>query len=101
MAQEESKNLQKYFENDPPSFFDDLAPKEGKFSLKIAWKLKFENLNFSEESRSQKVSSEVRDLWPYPGKGDKYTPTVPLVTVESLVWWTYFDLITKFQSELS
>lgn len=30
MAQEESKNLQKYFENDPPSFFDELAVKEGR-----------------------------------------------------------------------
>lgn len=25
MAQDESKNLKKYFENDPPSFFDELA----------------------------------------------------------------------------
>lgn len=30
MAQDESKNLKKYFENDPPSFFDDLAVKEGE-----------------------------------------------------------------------
>lgn len=30
MAQEENKNLQKYFENDPPSFFDDLAVRDGK-----------------------------------------------------------------------
>lgn len=30
MAQDESKNLKKYFENDPPSFFDELAVKEGK-----------------------------------------------------------------------
>jgi hypothetical protein len=26
----ESKNLQKYFENDPPSFFDELAVKDGE-----------------------------------------------------------------------
>lgn len=30
MAQDESKNLKRYFENDPPSFFDELAVKEGK-----------------------------------------------------------------------
>lgn len=29
MASEDSKDLKKYFENDPPSFFDDLAAKEG------------------------------------------------------------------------
>lgn len=27
MAENESKNLQKYFEDDPPSFFDDLTAK--------------------------------------------------------------------------
>lgn len=31
MTQEESKNLQKYFEDEPASFFDDLAPKEGGY----------------------------------------------------------------------
>lgn len=32
MAQE-SKNLQKYFEDDPPSLFDDLAVRDGEESL--------------------------------------------------------------------
>lgn len=30
MTQQESKNLQKYFEDEPASFFDELAPKEGE-----------------------------------------------------------------------
>lgn len=35
MAAEESKDLKKYFENDPPSFFDDLAAKEGDIETKF------------------------------------------------------------------
>lgn len=81
MAQEESKNLQKYFENDPPSFFDDLAVKEGE-AQSIPWS-KSEVDKFSEEP--QKISA-VRDLWPHPDKGDnRHTPTVTHVTTEALV----------------
>lgn len=76
MAQDESKNLQKYFENEPPSFFDELVEKRSDLSQDFAVKVSKETL---------KVSPEVRDLWPYPSKGDKYTPTVPIVTTESLV----------------
>lgn len=72
MAQDETKNLQKYFENDPPSFFDDLTDKGNDLITKV-------------QEESLKVSPEVRDLWPYPSKADKYTPTVPIVTTESLV----------------
>lgn len=82
MAHEESKNLQKYFENDPPSFFDDLAVKEGE-TQSIPWS-KFEDDKFSEEPL--KISAEVRDLWPHPDKGDnRHTPTVTHVTTEALV----------------
>lgn len=81
MAQDESKNLQKYFEDDPPSFFDDLASKEGEFSSSF---VEFRAIT-AIISEVIKVSAEVRDLWPYPSKGDKFTPTVPLVTVEALV----------------
>lgn len=69
----DGKDLKKYFENDPPSFFDDLTSK------KI----------FQEDP--QRVTTEVRDLWPYPGN-HRQSPTVPCVTIESLV---SNNLITK------
>jgi hypothetical protein len=81
MAQDDGKNLQKYFEDDPPSFFDDLAVKG---SWEERGRGEFDEFStFSDESI--KVSSEVRDLWPYPDKSERFTPTVPCVTTESLV----------------
>ncbi|CRK93971.1 CLUMA_CG007497, isoform A [Clunio marinus] len=64
MTQEDSKNLKRYFENDPPSFFDELTEKEV-------------------DEVSIKLSSEVKDLWPYPNR-DEAHPIVPRVIVESL-----------------
>jgi hypothetical protein len=84
MAQEESKNLQKYFENDPPSFFDDLAVRDGNGSKQKAWKFVELNCHFFSEELL-KVSAEVKDLWPFPDKSERSTPTVPCVTAETLV----------------
>lgn len=85
MAQDESKNLKKYFENDPPSFFDELAVKEGKKFKEDPIKVEEGEIKNLFLDESLKILAEVRDLWPYPSKGDKYTPTVPFVTTESLV----------------
>lgn len=83
MAAEESKDLKKYFENDPPSFFDDLSVKEGKYkNSEASISLEFIFLILQD---LQRISSEVRDIWPQPEKVENLATTGPCVTTESLV----------------
>lgn len=56
MTQEESKNLQKYFEDEPASFFDDLAPKEGEFQKKFVENLDFYRTFFQIHKKSLQKS---------------------------------------------
>lgn len=85
MAQEDSKNLKKYFENDPPSFFDELVNNGEQRSCLKTWET--DNFWFVDPQKTiiSKVSPEVRDLWRYPAKGNTYFPLVPRVSVELLV----------------
>lgn len=81
----ESKNLQKYFENDPPSFFDELAVKDGEEQSRLHSKSFSLNIFFILLEEPLKVSAEVRDLWPHPDRNDRQAPTAPYVSVDMLV----------------
>ncbi|XP_058829269.1 trafficking protein particle complex subunit 12 [Topomyia yanbarensis] len=85
MTQEKTEpSLSKYFANDPPSFFDHLANKEGKTTSDIpdAY-VSYDYLQSSPLDTKCNIPDSVRDLWELPpiGVGAPAATTMPGVSV--------------------
>jgi hypothetical protein len=84
---EEAPKLQKYFEDDPPSLFDELdvnnTQQNGNFHKKL--EMEFTLKKKINSITDLNISNEVRDLWPFPKHPEMYPPTVPCVSIENLV----------------
>ncbi|XP_058466496.1 trafficking protein particle complex subunit 12 [Malaya genurostris] len=67
MAHEKELSLSKYFANDPPSFFDHLANKEGKASTDIPdTYVSYDYLQNPSFDTKCNVPDSIRDLWDLP-----------------------------------
>ncbi|XP_055631276.1 trafficking protein particle complex subunit 12 [Toxorhynchites rutilus septentrionalis] len=97
-------SLSQYFANDPPSFFDHLAEKEGKTNSKIQDVYSsYDFLQTAMVDANSNIPDSVRDLWEFPIGAEVCNPpalTMPGVSVATDLNDPVREAVTEFISPI-